>query len=230
MLVQLRNYLEKRKYEVLLVALAVHLYAGAFFSDFEIYSRIVWPINMIILAVACIGIFSRKGRTKNLIKNILIALVLLFPVVFPFLQFNEVFFSLLSITYSLFFIFIFVEIIKFLIKPGYINIDIISASACVFLLLIEISTFMLLLGLYTETMVFHGLDLVNSPGIFVDLVYFSTITITSIGFGDISPENHTARLIVAVIGMGAQFYSVVLIGILIGKFTANFRDEKRFDE
>jgi hypothetical protein len=62
----------------------------------------------------------------------------------------------------------------------------------------------------------------SSPSaVYMDLVYFCSITMTSIGFGDILPNNHVTKLITSLFGIIGQFYSVVLVGILISKFTAS---------
>lgn len=54
----------------------------------------------------------------------------------------------------------------------------------------------------------------------MDLVYFSSITLTSIGFGDITPSSYHTKLITAFFGIAGQFYVVVLVGILISKFSS----------
>ncbi len=54
---------------------------------------------------------------------------------------------------------------------------------------------------------------VRSPEIFI---YFSQITIASVGYGDIIPLTPLARSAAALLGMFGQLYLVVLLGILIG--------------
>jgi hypothetical protein len=54
----------------------------------------------------------------------------------------------------------------------------------------------------------------------MDMVYFSSITLTTIGYGDILPDTHTTKLLASLFGIIGQFYSVVLIGILISKFSS----------
>jgi len=44
---------------------------------------------------------------------------------------------------------------------------------------------------------------------------------TSIGFGDITPNSHVTKLLTSFLGVTGQFYSVVLVGILITKFTSS---------
>jgi hypothetical protein len=130
------------------------------------------------------------------------------------------YFTFFNINYVIFFVFLFLELLRFLLKPGYINSDIISASVCGYFLLIEISTFLLQTFEYHNPHSFKGIDTSSSASIFIDLVYFCSITFTSIGFGDITPNMHITKLITAFIGIGGQFYTVVLVGILISKFSS----------
>ncbi|MEO7960854.1 MAG: ion channel [Ginsengibacter sp.] len=67
---------------------------------------------------------------------------------------------------------------------------------------------------------FKGINITSPAGIFMDFVYFSSISLTSIGFGDITPTIYYTKLTTSFFGMAGQFYSVVLVGILISKFSA----------
>lgn len=215
------NYIHKRKYEVLLFALIQHLFIGIFLNDLGFYTKVIWPINMLILGFASMGVFVEKGRWKNVIQMILFLLVLGLPIGLTFGGSNMGgFFIFLNISYVIFFLFIFWEVLKYLIKPSYINTDIISASACGYFLLIEISTFLLQFFVYQNPQSFKGVDLSSPAATYMDLVYFSAITLTSIGYGDITPNVYKIKLITSFIGIVGQFYTVVLVGILISKFVS----------
>lgn len=217
---QLRKFFYKRKYELLFFALVQHLFIGIFLCNLPFYTRVVWPINMLILGIASTGVFLEKGKWKSLIRNLLFIMVLVLPIMLPFANGIPYFMSILSIIYVGFFSFIFFEIIRFLIKPGYINVDIISASACGYFLLIEICVFLMQVFLYYNPDSFKGIDTSGPAATFIDLVYFSSITLTSIGFGDITPNTHYTKLITSFFGIAGQFYMVVLIGIIISKFSS----------
>jgi hypothetical protein len=215
------RYIQRKKYELLLLALIQHLFIGVFLSDLPFYTKVIWPINMLIIGTASMGVFIEKGHWKKLIQKILFLLVLALPFGLTFFSNNIHYFLFLNLAYVIFFIFIFWEVLKFLVKPSYINTDIISASACGYFLLIEISTFLLQFFVYHNSQSFKGIDLTSPALTYMDLVYFSSITLTSIGFGDITPNTHYTKLISAFFGIAGQFYSVVLVGILISKFTSN---------
>ncbi len=215
------HYIHKRKYELLLFALIQHLFIGIFLRDLPFYTKVIWPINMVILGIASVGVFVEKGHWKNLIQQILFLWVFVLPIGLTFYGSNPYYFIFLNISYVVFFLFIFWEVLKYLIKPSYINTDIISASACGYFLLIEISTFLLQFFVYQNPQSFKGIDFSSPANTYIDLVYFSAITLTSIGFGDITPNAHHTKLITSFFGITGQFYSVVLVGILISKFTSN---------
>jgi hypothetical protein len=216
-----RHFLLKYKYELLLFALIQHLFIGIFLRDFLFYRNVIWPVNMIILGIASVGVFIEKGKWKNIIRNFLFVCVVALPVGLAVYGNFPNFFFVLNIVYVVFFFFIFLEVFRFLIKPGYINADIISASACGYFLLIEMATFLFQLLLYTNAESFKGISFASHSETFMDLVYYSSITLTSIGFGDITPTTHYTKLITSLFGITGQFYSVVLVGILISKFVSN---------
>lgn len=214
------NFIQKRKYELLLIALVQHLFMGVLLSDLSVYTKVIWPINMVILGIASVGVFIEKGHLKNTIQILLFLLVVALPIGLTFWGNHPQYFIILNFAYVVFFVFIFWEVLKYLIRPSYINTDIISASACGYLLLIEISTFLAQFFTYQNQQSFKGIDLTSPAATYMDLVYFSTITLTSIGFGNITPNSHYTKLITSFFGIAGQFYSVVLVGIIISKFTS----------
>ena len=66
---------------------------------------------------------------------------------------------------------------------------------------------------------FSGLEISEKP---IDrLIYFSFITLTTIGYGDISPVTQLAQRVTVLFGLMGNFYSTIVIGIIISKFLAN---------
>ncbi|TAE43491.1 MAG: two pore domain potassium channel family protein [Cytophagales bacterium] len=220
-MIKIYQILSKYKYELLLVALIQHLFIGIFLSDLEFYTKVIWPINMLILGMASVGVFIQKGHWRNVVQKILFLLVLALPIGLSFFSNSVSYFLFLDVAYVIFFLFIFWEVLKFLIKPSYINIDIISACACGYFLLIEISTFLFQFFVTQNPQSFKGIDSSSSASTYMDLVYFSSITLTSIGFGDITPNAYYTKLITSFFGIVGQLYSVILVGIIISKFTSN---------
>lgn len=221
----MKRFLHTYKYEILLFALIQHLFSGVFLTDMAFYTKVVWPVNMLILGISSAGIFIEKDKWKHIVKAILTIGAVAFPLCVPFFGQIPMFMFALNLSLAIFYLFIFVEVLRFLIKPSYINRDIITASACGYFLLIETSVFLFQIFYYANPNSFKGMltiySIENSAKVFMDLVYYCSITLTSIGFGDITPNTHVTKLITSFLGVTGQFYSVVLVGILISKFSSN---------
>nr|WP_290933249.1 hypothetical protein [Haliscomenobacter sp.] len=42
------QFLQQRKYELLLFALVQHLFIGIFLQNLPLYTKVIWPINMLM--------------------------------------------------------------------------------------------------------------------------------------------------------------------------------------
>ncbi len=51
-----------------------------------------------------------------------------------------------------------------------------------------------------------------------ELLYFSFITLTSVGFGDITPNTNAAKSLTLLLAIAGQLYLTILIAILVGKY------------
>jgi len=55
---------------------------------------------------------------------------------------------------------------------------------------------------------------------FFDYLYFSFVTLTTLGYGDITPLSHLSRSTAILIAITGQLYMTILIAMLVGKFLA----------
>ncbi|MBB3698985.1 hypothetical protein KMW28_08570 [Flammeovirga yaeyamensis] len=51
-----------------------------------------------------------------------------------------------------------------------------------------------------------------------DLIYFSFVTLTTVGFGDISPVADEVKAFTVIFAMVGQFYMAILMALLVGKY------------
>ena len=61
----------------------------------------------------------------------------------------------------------------------------------------------------------------NGPN---DMIYFSFITLTTIGYGDFSPTSDIGQKIAILQGLVGQFYIAIIMAILVGKFLTRDQD------
>jgi len=215
-----RSFLYRRKYECLLAALLQHLFIAVVLPNLSIYTRVLWPINMVLLGVFSIGIFRGRRPASRGLKNLMSVVVVFFPLVPIFFEAGPAVMITLSLSYVLFFVVIQIEVLRYLLRPSYINVDLVSASICGFFLLLEIGIFLMQALYYAVPGGFRGIDATSFTTIYLDFVYFCSVVVTSIGFGDIVPAHHITKLATSMLGIAGQMYAVVLIGILVSKYAS----------
>ncbi len=175
---------------------------------------------MVIISIASFGIFTERNKKIKIIRNILSIVSISMPFGFMVLSKEYWFVEFLTIFFIIYYCFIFCEVMYQITYTREIRINIIIGSICGYMLLSMIVLFSFLFIEYNFSNSFHGISIGNQPLIYNELSYFSFITLTSIGFGDIFPITDMSRLVTAFFGMVGQFYMVAVVGIIIAKFTS----------
>lgn len=170
--------------------------------------------------MASFGIFHGSRRNVVMVRNVLSVISIAMPFLFILLNERSWFMFFLTFFYIIFYIFIFGEVMRQITFTKEVRLNVVIGSFCGYLLLSMVTVFCLILIELLHPNSFHGLS-DDLPSKYNQLSYFSFITLTSIGFGDIYPVHDSSRLAVAFFGMLGQFYMVAVVGIIISKFTSN---------
>ena len=57
-----------------------------------------------------------------------------------------------------------------------------------------------------------------------NLLYFSLITLATVGYGDILPVSETARTLAVIEATVGQFYIAVVVAVFVGMYATQRRD------
>ncbi|MGB5387925.1 potassium channel family protein [Eudoraea sp.] len=180
----------------------------------------VIPLFFIINILAGILLISKKNRIKNLFVVVLFVAIVLY-VLSSILAIDEI-----LLTYTNFAIlFSFYSIVTYEIitqvwrskrvnrgvilglMSGYICLGLVGFFICMAVEIIEPDSFS---GLISQEL--------NSEGNRDDLIYFSFITLLTIGYGDILPLTQLARNASVIIGLLGQFYLVIVTAVVVEKY------------
>ncbi|WP_298533258.1 potassium channel family protein [uncultured Algibacter sp.] len=122
---------------------------------------------------------------------------------------------LAEIISNLFFIYIVSHVIKGLLKRKIVDI---------YALIDAINGYLLLGLMFCSLVAFVDLYI---PGSYnstsespMELVYYTMITLTTAGYGDITPQSPISQSLSMLIAVTGQFYVAVIVAILVGKFSS----------
>jgi len=116
--------------------------------------------------------------------------------------------------YVIYFVLISYEIFKDLQQQKAVGLEMISAAFCGYILLGVLAS-IVFFTLDQRTKAFTS-TLANTQ--YADYLYFSFITLLTIGYGDITPVSELAQKLVIIVALIGHFYTVFVMAVVIGKY------------
>ncbi|HXA02445.1 MAG TPA: hypothetical protein VNW99_10685 [Cytophagaceae bacterium] len=215
MLTKIRNYVEKRKYEILLLSLLLFIFG----------MRPTYIYLFLLLQTMIVGamIFNNRKFLLYLIAGLLIFIIALsiYSQTFYFKSFNTQSdiinaHNLIGVAFIIYFATITLEVFRRILVVDRVSSEIISAVLCGFIMLSFIGWFLFdIIETYTPGS-FSGLG--EDERKLNNLLYFSVTNMLTLGLGDILPITLLARKAVMLMGFMGHFYTVFVTGIIIGKY------------
>jgi len=121
------------------------------------------------------------------------------------------------ITFLLFvglYIYVIYKIIVALLTTKEVKASLIAGALSGYLMIgVILSFFFLMLDAFDP----HALSVSLDKNSYAQIIYFSLITLTTIGYGDIVPVNQIAQIFSAFGAIASQFYLAVVVAVIVGK-------------
>ena len=108
---------------------------------------------------------------------------------------------------------------------GKITSNNIIGSICIFLLLGLIWAMLFLLTAEFIPGAFSGVEVVSWKHNMSDFIYFSFVTLTTLGFGDMLPVSPLARFLVYIEAVVGVFYMAIVVSSLVGAKMSELKPE-----
>jgi len=206
---------EQNNFLYLTVALVLLLLVGALVEQFPTYlgQRLVQAFTVITIAAGVAGFKKSKFLFKTSIGFLVaVILVMFFSVLLDVgrLHFAHLILLIIYFTWATWLA------LKQVLFTGEIDGNKIVGAVCIYLLMGLVWTFCYLFIAELIPDAFIGLQQEPWYDNFADVAYYSYVTLTTLGYGDISPVAPVARFLVYMEAVVGVFYMAILVASLIG--------------
>jgi len=201
---------------ILLICLLISILFFPLLPSHRVFGR-----HVIFTAIIIFGTFSLDFKKKRQIILIFSgAITIIFTWLALFFPIDLL--RLLSFfSFFCFNVFITVFMVRHVARSKHVNLTIIINSINGFLLVGVLGAVLLAI---TEVLQKFGFITGSTATGFHDYLYFSFVTLTTLGYGDVTPVSALAKSITIIIAVTGQLYLTILIALLVGKFLS--RTEK----
>ena len=215
---------EQNNFVFLLFGLILLLFTGALL---EYFPGDTGPIIMqgATVAALIIGTGGQQKNRNHLVTSIIFIVLMVLMVVAGLLIDRAGFGYLHLLLLLCFLVWMTWLAVRQVLFTGSITSNDIVGAICIYMLLGLIWAILYLLLALTTPGAFNGLPQAPWLDNFSAAVYFSFVTITTLGYGDISPALPVARFLVIMEAIVGVFYMAILVASLIG-VRMSVRDEK----
>jgi len=209
---------ERDNFFWLLIALVLLMASDAVFSQFESeQGKLLVNISMVLTLFVAVWALERN-QPGRVLRNWKIGLTVIVACLMVadslvenrFLALGQLAGCFLFLCLSLYLVW------KQVLFTGYVNTNKIVGSICIYILLGLVWAFGYLIAEELFPGSFNGLDHEVWQGNLEQFIYYSMVTLTTVGYGDITPEQPVARFLAYMEGITGIFYTTILVASLIG--------------
>jgi len=186
-------------------------------------------IQIALMTVMVIGVWSLQADSRFFIIGIILASIGTILSVVNYFQDSRII-SLITLSVLLVFcVLSAIEAMKQILFSGRIDANKLVGSICIYLLLgIIWSLFYIFIAYFTAD-AFTGLTLGtdNNTPWELELIYYSFVTLTTLGYGDINPVSAYARSLAYLEAICGQFYIAILVASLVSSLISDKQQEMK---
>ena len=176
-------------------------------------ARIFLDIFLTAITISMVYTISRKKGP--LIVGLLLAIVMLASQWLQYSHQNKEIAAIGMIAGVLFTAMVITNIMVFMIKSEEVNREVIYAAILLYLLVALMWAFVYTFLELVDPTSFN-ITLSQPQGYLLVFQYYSVITITTLGYGDIAPVTEVAKAFAALEALVGQLYLVVVVAWLVG--------------
>jgi voltage-gated potassium channel len=218
------QWIKKHRFKLLLFATLLVLIVPAMSGKGSV-QKILFVTAMSFLFIQSLVVASTKkskwDRLRYIIVVVMIILFVLDPVGLEYKYLDIIRLLMLAV----FFIFVTFHLIRFLRKAPAINVNVVITAINIYLLFGIISASMAFFFYLVLPGAYQLPSYISEPN-FVSFNYYSFVTMSTVGYGDITPRLPQTQTLAYLVAITGQLYVAIVIAFLVGKLLMHPRDEK----
>jgi hypothetical protein len=210
-------------FSYLLIALLIFIIGVPIAHDLDLIS-----LDMLRVLGACsvlaVGVWSLRGANRLYTAGMFVAIIAIILNILSIARQDD---TLRIIALLALFIFLLLVAFNTLRQVGFsdnISLNRIVGAICIYLLLGVIWSIAYTVLEFFQPGSFKGMTEMVSPLRNPDWIYFSFVTITTLGYGDITPVTQTAKTLSFAEAIVGQFYIAVLVAGLVSAYISTKKD------
>lgn len=198
---------------------------GALFVPVGVFENVIAPLLFLINLLTGLLLVSKNRGLLIFCVLLLVISSGIFGVDNLNARHSKVYLITRIVCYFLFYTLVALQIIKDIWRSEMVNKAVIFGLISGYISLGLIGSFLFMFVAWIEPGSFTGGLLEQSAmmgqELFEQLLYFSFITLMTIGYGDITPATTLGQKATLVVGLMGQFYLVIITAVVVGKYIAN---------
>lgn len=212
------------RFEIFLLTQVLILF-GSLAAPADLFHNLVLPLLLVLNTLAGLFMVSRRKRVFWFLTILTILSLLAFG--YPIIAVHS---EDLFTRYAIYFIFHIVvtkEIIKQVWNAAFVNKNVIIGLMSGYLSLGFVTFFLFSIIELATPGSFAGVFIsdISQPSQTENMLYYSYVTLLTIGYGDIVPVTAIAQKASVLAGLLGQFYTVIITAVIVSKYIIHSRDE-----
>ncbi|OHX65880.1 ion channel [Flammeovirga pacifica] len=204
------NNLHKLRYILLIIAYFLVLWAPIIFQSFGVID-LVSDISLIVLLFAIVN-FIRKKNTYNKVFTFISFMIIFGRGATVGIE-NDNAIIVSWIALLIYFCFFLRILLIEVWGANKVNLNTILGAIAGYIQIGVIA-----FALFKVCDILYYNQAFSQPVEVSDLIYFSFVTLTTVGYGDISPVADEVKAFSVIFAMVGQFYMAILMALLVGKY------------
>lgn len=175
------------------------------------------PLNLFLLSSMFFAVLAVGDSRAHFLGGFILAVPMLLTIGLSTQHSDSLLTQLSFSCVAVFFLYVIALTLQKIFRTSKVETHLLVAAICVYLIFAVVWTmFYALIGIYYP----ESFDIPHNTNV-NDLMYFSLVTLTTLGYGDITPLSAPAKSVAVMEALVGQIYLTVLVARLVGMHIAN---------